>query len=387
MLKSNYSPPPDDGNNEARRFSEIYQFYYQPLLLMGFLITSFWTSNSGVLAMAEWISGASENTRQIVMLVTATAMGAQFVLWHYCMRLIPRYVTYQARGIGILVVILVMLMMALSSTWTSFIGTSQDSARGLEMLRQSDIYAAKASMLAPRASAMEDALFVVNPQAQAACARYDQELSGGVITGSRGKGVVTGYLLGFCTSKTEIANALSETISANTVRMDEIQAISLQLDLVIYDRSKTIGERELIFLTHARRMDGLLQELQNADRTKGLRASYAAMSASVTQLEGSQNSLAAAQTQAIASIIAEEKASGAAIEGLIANIETLPLPESGRATIKPAQILVLEHWRLHLPQLAMAMIIDLFAPLSTMLFWAASMRQRRKITPSNGETK
>ncbi|MHC0054154.1 hypothetical protein [Actibacterium sp. D379-3] len=276
--------------HEAQRFSAIYQFYYQPLLLLGFLVCSWWTSNAGVLAMADWISGASETTRQIALLVTASAMGAQYALWHYAMRLIPRYATYQARGIGVVVVAVLMVMLALSSTYTSFIGISQDSARGLELQRQADEYAAQARTLAPRAAAMEDALFVIAPQAE------------------------------------------------------------------------------------------------NADRTRGLRAASSTMAGSVAELETAGNGLAQAQARAIAAIVQEERASGAAIAAMIAEIEALPLPDAGRATLKPAQVLVLEHWRLHLPQLAIALAIDLFAPLSTLLFWAAAIKARaRKVTLQAGE--
>lgn len=380
---SDFAPEPDA---EAQLLSATYQFYYQPLLLLGLLVSSWWTSNAGVLAMADWISGASDQTRQITLLVTASAMGAQYALWHYAMRLIPRYATFQARSIGVLVVIVLMAMLALSSTYTSFIGLSQDSARGLELQRQADAYAEKARLLAPRAAAMEDALFVMAPQASAACARYEQELQTGAITGARGKGVVTGYLLGFCTGKTEIARALEETIAANELRMGEISSLSARADQIIYDRSKDIGVRELEFLALARLMEALLQELQNADRTKGLRAASASMAGSVAELENVTGELGQAQAQAIIAIITEERSSGASVAALIGEIEALPVPVAGRANLSPAQVLVLKHWQLHLPQLALALAIDLSAPLSTLLFWAAAFKARaRKLSAEIGE--
>lgn len=364
--------------DEASRFSNIYQFYYQPLLMIGFLLCSWWTSYTGVIAMAEFMSEPSEFLNRIALLVTASAMGAQFALWHYSMRLIPRYVTHAARGIGILVLLVLMVMLALSSTYTSFIGLTQDSARGLELQRQSDLYAEKARILAPRASAMEDALLQIAPAAAAACARYDQELTSGAITGSRGRGIVTGHFLRLCEAKTAIAEALEATIAANAARMGEIQSLSTQLDGVIYDRGRTIGERELNFIRLARRMDALLLELENADRTNGIRASSEAMANSIAELESTGSSLADAQAQAIAAVIQEERESGRAMNGLIERIEALPRPEPGRAIIKPSQTLVLEHWKLHLPQLAISACIDLFAPLSTLLFWAAAIRARRR---------
>lgn len=385
-MKHHSIPLPVPPSDEALRFSNIYQFTYQPLLLLGFLVCSWWTSNVGVLAMADWISGASETTRQVALLVTATAMGSQYALWHYAMRLIPRYATYQARGIGVLVVAVLLVMLALSSTYTSFIGISQDSARGLELQRQADEYAAKASLLAPRAAAMNDALLVIAPQAESACARYEQELQTGAITGASGRGVVTGTLLGFCTGKREIARVLEETIAANEARSRDISDLSARLDQIIYDRDKSIGARELEFLALARQMDRLLQELQHADRTKGLRAASGAMAGSVAELENVTGALAQAQAQAVAGIVQEERSSGAAISALIDEIEALPVPDAGRATLSPAQVLVLEHWKLHLPQLAIALAIDLFAPLSTLLFLAAAIKARaRKTSTFKGE--
>ncbi len=160
--------------------------------------------------------------------------------------------------------------------------------------------------------------------------------------------------------------------------MGEIQALSAELDRIIYDRSRSIGERELDFIDLARRIDALLLELENADRTNGIRASSEAMANSIAELEDTGTTLAAAQAQAIAAVIQEERESGRALTRLIERIESLPRPQPGRAVIKPSQTLVLEHWRLHLPQLAISACIDLFAPLSTLLFWAAAIRARRR---------
>jgi hypothetical protein len=281
----------------------------------------------------------------------------------------------------VVVVTVLMVLLALSSTFTSFIGITQDSARGLELQLMADRYAEKARLLAQRAAAMEDALFAIAPQARAACTRYEQELETGAITGASGQGIVTGYLLGFCSGKTEVVEALEETITANKQRISEISALSTQLDQVIFDRSKSIAERELEALGLARSMDQLLQDLQNADRTKGLRASSASMAGSVAELDNATGALGQAQAQAVDAIIAEERSSGAAISALLAEIETLPVPLADRATLAPAQVLVLKHWQLHLPQLALALAIDLFAPLSTLLFWAAAIKARR-FTPN-----
>jgi len=344
--------------------------------MLGMLFASFWSSTTGVIAMAGWNDAVSDTLVYLAILVTATAMVAQYALWHFAMRLIPRYVTNGARAIGVIVVCVLLIALGLASTFTSFLGLTQDSAQSLELTADADRYAGKAGTLAARAAAMEDALFVVQPQAKAACVRYDRELESGVLTGARGKGVVTGYLLRFCETKRAMAEALEETIAANAQRMDRIQTLSTELDQILLDRSMLIEDRKLLIITRAREMDGLLRQLQNADRTKGLRASFHALANSVVELEGQQGGLAGAQQQAVASIAAEEKAAWQAIDGLLREIEALPLPTPERASIKPPQEIVVLHWKAHLPQLAIAGTIDLFAPLSILLFWAAAMRVR-----------
>lgn len=370
---------PNDSNqrNAAQSLSNFYSAAYQPLLMMGFTVCSTWTSYTGVLSMAEFMSGISEYLEHIALLVTTSAMGAQFALWHYTMRLIPLYASFAARGIGILVMLILITALALSSTYTSFIGLTQDSARGLELQQQSDLYAEKARILSPRVSAMEDALLSIEPSAVAACARYEQELASGAITGARGKGAVTGEFLKICQVKSSIATALKETIAANAQRMANIQSASAGLDQIIYDRVRTIGARELEFIALARRIDSLLLELEGADRTKGLRTSVRALSNSVATLEDATGALGAAQANAISGILTEEHEFGKEFEELIDQITAMPLPEAGRAVIKPSQSLVLQHWKLHLPQLALAASLDLFAPISTLLFWAAAIRARR----------
>ncbi len=372
-----------NGQSEAERLAAAYQVFYQPLLLLALLFGSAYTSYEGMLTMAEWISGASDSTRMLCILIVACATGSQFALWHYTMKLMPLFVAPRAKGIGLFVATVLMVALALSSTLTSIIGTTKDSARGKELQAQADLYAAKAAMLAPRAAAMEDALLIIGAQASAACARHQEELQTGSITGSRGKGLVTGYLLGQCESKRAIAETLEETIAVNEARTREIAALSAKLDTIIYDRDRPIGEREMDFLALARRMDALLQALQNEDRTRALRAGATGLSSAIGKLESTNGGFAANQNRAIAMLAGEEAENARKIESLITQIEALPLPEAGRAVLKPAQDLVWAYASSHLPQMAIALIIDLFAPLSTLLFWASTMKRRGRTTENS----
>ncbi len=366
----------------GRHLSETYQTFYHPWIVFSLLLVSWWTSFTGVLSMGDWISGTSETTISVALLVTAAAMASQYVLWHIVMRLIPHFSTMRARSIGIFVMLILMWLLAFSSTFTSFAGIIQDSARGLEAQSITDTYADKTRQLEARAAATEDALLPVRLQAVAACQRYEEELATGAITGSRGRGIVTGQLLALCTSKREMVAILEDTVAANAARVARINALSDELDATLFRREVDIGEREQTILRGTRQIDIELRGLQNSDRSRGLRAAFAAISNSIGEMEGATGALAQAQAQVIAALITEERANARALDVLLDQIEAIPLPDATRAQLLPAQELVIKHWDRHLPQLALALACDLFAPLSALLFWAAAMRVRRRFPQS-----
>jgi len=362
----------------GRHLSETYQTFYHPWIVFSLLLVSWWTSFTGVLSMGDWISGTSETTVSVGLLVTGAAMIAQFALWHFALRLIPYYGTMGARSIGIVVMLILMWLLAFSSTFTSFVGLIQDSAHGLEAQGITDTYAEKARQLEARAAATEDALLPIRLQAVAACQRYEEELATGAITGSRGRGIFTGQLLALCTSKREMATILEDTIAANAERVLRINSLSEALDDILFRREQEIGDREQAILRGTRQIDIELRGLQNSDRSRGLRAAFAAISNSIAEMEGATGALAQAQAQVIAALITEERANAAALDALLDQIEAIPLPDATRAQLLPAQELVIKHWDRHLPQLALALACDMFAPLSALLFWAAAMRVRRR---------
>ncbi|MEO1324300.1 MAG: hypothetical protein AAFV59_14970 [Pseudomonadota bacterium] len=328
--------------------------------------------------MAEWVAGASAYTESIALLISVTACGLQFAMWHYCMRLLPLYATTSAKAIGVAVMFVLMLGLGLSSTYTSFIGLTQDSARALHLIRESHDYAGFLRAVEARGSGLQDSRDFVAPQAAAACTRYEQEIEHGALTGSSGPGVITNYLLGFCSTKTEMAKALDESLADNAKRQSEITTLVSEMDRLILDKRFSIEEREQMFLVRARKLEEHLRALQASDKTRSVKASYAAMSKSVVGLDGSRSSLAAAQAPIVDAILAEQRSSGEAIQAMIAEIEALPLPTPKRAELVPPQILVWRYWRQHLPQAALALIIDLYAPISTALFWAAALRPARR---------
>lgn len=81
---------------------------------------------------------------------------------------------------------------------------------------------------------------------------------------------------------------------------------------------------------------------------------------------------------ALLEIIAAEQSSSATMARMIADIESTALPEAVRAELIPATRITLRYAGDHIPQLALAFSLDAFGPLSALLFFAGSLRARRR---------
>ena len=359
------------------RLRSTYGFLYNPVLILGLLSVSWFMSYSGVVAAASFMDAPSENTKRLALVVTLAAMGAQYALWHYAQRLIPEFVTHTARAVGVSVVAFLMLALFTSSTYTGFIGLSEQSAQQQHLIAVSEDIAVQIDGIEARVAEMENMLFVVLPQVEAACTRYEQELNSGVITGASGRGIVTGHFLRICTAKRSIADNLRDTIAANETRSNVLAGLVAEIDAVVYDTSQPMFERQRAFLQLSRTLGNELRAMRLDDRTSAVRTSFEALGNSVTALESDASGLQQSQAQAIAGIANEERESAAAMGRMIADIETKPIPQIERAKLLPAQVVVLKFFEMHLPNLALVVVIDGFPVLSMLLLWAAAMRDRR----------
>lgn len=165
-------------------------------------------------------------------------------------------------------------------------------------------------------------------------------------------------------------------MAASAPLIAEITALSRSVDKTVVDRGSSVEDRELDFIDAVRLLEARILELRAADRMKAVRASYQTMEDALAGLEGRLDTLSQGQQVAITTLIARERASAKAVREFIAEIEETPLPALYRTELQPMPVLALRYALLHWPQLALALLVDLFAPLTAVLAWAAQMRRR-----------
>lgn len=341
-------------------------------------IASFVTTFSGVKLITEWLAASSGQIELLALLVSFVAAGVSLIANMMTINLLRLYVCGKATAIGLVVLIYLFAVTAVSSTYTSFISMTQASARGLYLMDLSSEYARYGSQLRQRLVELENAHAVVAAEAEDACEKFRTEQATGLISGSRGTGPVSSKLQTLCSRKTSMALELETTIAATAPLIKEIRILARALDGVIFDTSQTLSARELIFIQTARQLEGLLEDMRSADRMRSIRTSYEAIGAAVEGLEALKDTVSTGQANALTEIISSERASSQTISQMIDQIEMQALPLAVRAELMPAPRIVLRYVSDHIPQLALAISLDAFGPVSALLFYASGLRRRRK---------
>jgi len=381
MAKDKFFKKRRKPSREQQLDSSTRLFMKLTIALMGAAaVASFVTTFSGVKLITEWLAGSSEEIQLIALLVAFVAAGISFASNMIAISLLRLYVSGKATAIGLLVLIYLFAITAVSSTYTSFISMTQASARGLYLMELSADYARYSSQLRQRLVALENAEVVVAAEAKDACEKFRTEEATGLISGSRGRGPVSSKLQSLCSRKTSMAGELETTIASARPLIEEIRMLARELDVLIFDTSKTLSERELAFIRKARTLEGLLEDMRSADRMRSIRTSYEAIGAAVEELESLKAKVSAGQAIALSEIIGSERASSRIIIRMIDQIEAQELPVAVRAELIPAPRIVLRYASDHLPQLALAISLDAFGPVSALLFYAAGLRRPRRKT-------
>ncbi|MEM6890137.1 MAG: hypothetical protein AAF636_18680 [Pseudomonadota bacterium] len=338
------------------------------------------TTYIGTKAILGWLAGPQEDVETIALMISALATGLNLVLFAGTIRLLPLYRTGRAKLIGVLVLCLLLVLNVFALTSTSVIGMTGTSARSLYLRDEARGHGLNVYGLSERALAQREFADFIGPDADASCTSAETELRTGRLSGSPGRGPVADALQTICTRKLGIAHVLAENMTASAPLIAEITALSRGVDRVVVNRDMTIEERELSFIEAVRVLEARILELRAADRMNAVRASYQAMEDALSGLEGSLDGLSRGQQVAIRTLIARERASAKAVRDFIAEIEATSLPPLYRTELIPMPSVALRYALSHWPQLGLALLVDLFGPLTAALAWAAAMRRRPQRT-------
>lgn len=345
----------------------------------GAAIGGFLTTYIGTKAILDWLAGPHFAVNAIALMVSFLATTLNFVLFAGTFRLLPLFQTWAAKVLGLGVLATLMLLSLSALTSTSIIGMTGTSARALYLAEEARRHGLNVYELSERTLKQREFADFVGPDAEASCDTAAEEVRTGRLSGSPGQGRVSDSLGAICTRKRAIDVILAENMAESAPLIHEITELSRKLDTTVIDRTLTIEDRELAFIDAARHLEARLLELRAADRMNAVRASYQQMEDALAGLEGDQSSLTPGQQGAMRTLIAREKASAKAVRHYIAKIEARALPPLHRSELVPMPRLVVRFAEDHWPQIALALLVDFFGPLVTVLIWAAAMRRRENL--------
>lgn len=378
--KKRRAPTPEQKLNQV-----LKRYQFQTVFpLLAAAIVSFVTTYNGVKLITDWLAKEQGNTEMVALMVSFVAAGVSFGGWMMTINLLRLYLTGRARLIGAVVLIYLLSITAMASTYTSFIGLTQASARAMYLMDMATSYASYARALRMRAAEMENAYDFIVPQAQDACVKSDTEIRTGTISGSRGTGPVASNLQSLCTRKTVMAENIERTLAELTPLVADIRMASRRIDALVLDTGLSLSEREVAFIRQARVLEGMLEDLRATDRMRAVRAGYEDIGEAVNGLNALTQNVSQGQANALLGIIASERSSAKTMANMLDQIDAQSVPEAVRAELIPAPRIALRYASDHIPQFALALCLDAFGPVCALLFFAGSLRKSRHLNKPKG---
>ena len=199
---------------------------------------------------------------------------------------------------------------------------------------------------------------MVRPAAR--CGQAETERESGSISGSPGRGAISGTLDAVCEQTRSVASAVAASIAHTEDRASEVAAILGDMDAILYDHTKHIFERETAFMLLAAEVETWLRQTESEDMTQILERANEVLAAGIITLSSSGGAFGTRQAAIIDGLRASIEETGLIFEDVAAELRELPEPD-----FQPlARVSLVEAvWRnkiAHLPQICAAVGIDFF---------------------------
>ena len=346
------------------------------VILILSLISGVWTFE-GAYLQNQRVGGDSFYTVVYSALIAVGVTAAQVTAWWVLIAVIPSLKPGRWLLLGMALTGALQLWTFAVSSTNNGVALTGGPALIRELQDQRSKYAEAIEQASARALAIKPYLGILEGEAEGRCAQLASEVERGGVTGSAGRGAVSGTLELLCAQSRRNAALMRSVVEANEARTIEAQQILSSMDRVIFDDSMTVFERETAFLQLAGQAEAWLLQTRSDDMSQVLRTSHKAMAASVSTLPTEAGSFGNRQTAVIEGLKASIGETGQLYSKVADDLERLPPGETPRAE---RVSIVFAVWRSawhHLPSMAAALGIDLFQ-----LFMVLAFILARGATPS-----
>lgn len=243
------------------------------------------------------------------------------------------------------------------STYYAVIGNAGGPSLVYDMRDKSKDWAQYYDQALMDASAAQSAHAALLPLQSSICGLAKSERSGGILTGSRGTGAVSAAYKSGCDSISTILDTLDDTITRTETRRAESVDILKALQEIPKDTSQTVFERQTDFREQTTVLQDIIAKSGAENVSSRLSAQLDILEASVATLGTQDSAFGQKQSQSVQNLKISLGLVSEAVSGLLDQSETITLQTPNELLDTGEAVLI--YWKRNLPQILLAIMIDL----------------------------
>ena len=256
-----------------------------------------------------------------------------------------------------------------TSAWYSFMGTSGQQALGMYLVDTANRLSDAANAATAQLKAGRGMPEAMDAKAAGFATRQSNEVTTGGGTGARGAGPVSQTLEGASAVLTKGASGIRTALEKADADAATLRARVKALQVLVSDRSIKVLPREMELQRGAAEVQAMVAAMNDTGLVETVKATLVAVRSSVAELPAENSALGNRQRDTIASVRADMQGVAKELEGFVTGLESLKGEVSAKVGLVSLSEIAWDYKHRFIPQLIIAIGIELFAPWS--LAWLA----------------
>ncbi len=317
---------------------------------------SSWLTGYGLMSKSVE-SGVANTTGMITALISAiTAASLIGVATMSLFSLALRAHKKQCWHIVFLAMALMPFVLSIS-TYYAVIGNAGSASIVYDLRDKAQDWSEYYDQAIADASAAQSAHAALLPLKSSICGLAESERSGGILTGSKGRGAVSAAYTSGCDSVSTILDTLDETITRTQTRRSDAVKIITALQNIPKDSSKTAFERQDEFREQITVLLDILSKSGAEKVSDRLSAQLDILKASIATLGTEDSAFGQKQAQAVHNLKASLELVSDAVSKLLNDGDTQVITPPDELLDSGAAVFV--YWKRNIPNILLAIMIDL----------------------------
>lgn len=361
--------------DELERLSRAKKTVVAWVLVATMICSGTLTFLGNLLEQARFGGLTFETTLSAAMIATVVS-ALQWTSWNVALNLTPLLRTLWRKVCGFLIAVLLLAWTFNTSSLYNFMSLTSTSSLSMYMFEETEKRREILEAVTARARATKQLAPFVTSEAAYYCPLAEREEQSGLLSGSKGGGVIAATLAGLCLEAQNAEKALNASLAATEDGATKAAAALRTMTETLANTERQIFAREREWRSAANDLDEYLRSLRSEDMLSAIETLVRTLKASVQAMPTVGGTFGQTQSAALAGLRARLDERIPPIEALVAELKARPTPSPARELMVTLSDVTWAYAASNLPALAVAIGVD-SAVFVLFLFFLLAQRPSR----------